>query len=98
MFPGSIAGKARWELGILGPKDISSLTPHKHVVSYSITQGEIVNVITFDSHLDRVGDPFDGPWVSECPKAELLQCYSGWEPEVQTLLEVISSVWCFAFR
>ncbi|KAL0956347.1 hypothetical protein HGRIS_002497 [Hohenbuehelia grisea] len=61
----------------------------KHVVSYSIAQGSIVNVVTFASKPKAEGSQWDGPWVAECPKAELLECYAGWEPEVEELLKNI---------
>ncbi|KAI5123693.1 hypothetical protein M0805_001721 [Coniferiporia weirii] len=64
---------------------------NKHVVSYSIAQGDIVNVVTFSSSLEKEYTPFEGPWVTECPKQELLDCYAGWEPEVIELLQHIDN-------
>lgn len=60
----------------------------QHVVSYSISQGDIINVVTFDSDPKKYGDSYEGEWVSECLQEELLECYSGWEPEVEQLLKV----------
>ncbi|EJD03076.1 FAD/NAD-binding domain-containing protein [Fomitiporia mediterranea MF3/22] len=60
-----------------------------HVVSYSIAQGKIVNVITFASDRQKENSEYKGAWVSECSRQELLDCYSNWEPEVQTLLQFI---------
>jgi len=64
---------------------------YKHVVGYSIAQGDIVNVITFASEPSKDGSPFQGPWVTDVPQAELLECYTDWEPEVVELLSVRSS-------
>ncbi|KAF4621078.1 hypothetical protein D9613_000381 [Agrocybe pediades] len=61
----------------------------KHVVSYSIAQGDIVNVVTFASDPKKHGQPYAGEWVVECPKEELLSCYAKWEPEVEQLLQCI---------
>ncbi|KAI0320925.1 FAD/NAD(P)-binding domain-containing protein [Amylostereum chailletii] len=61
----------------------------KHVVSYAISQGTIVNVITFVSQLKKEGTEWNAPWVEECSREELLDCFSGWEPEVCELLECI---------
>ncbi|KAH8119270.1 FAD/NAD-binding domain-containing protein [Phellopilus nigrolimitatus] len=61
----------------------------KHIVGYSIAQGDIVNVVTLISEKDKQGERFEGPWVSECSKQELLGCYAGWEPEVQDILQCI---------
>ncbi|KIJ41279.1 hypothetical protein M422DRAFT_75634 [Sphaerobolus stellatus SS14] len=62
----------------------------KHVVSYSISQGSIVNVVTFASEPEKEGAPaYDGPWVTEVSKQELLDCYANWEPEVVDMLNCI---------
>ncbi|KAK0212884.1 FAD/NAD-P-binding domain-containing protein [Desarmillaria ectypa] len=64
----------------------------KHVVSYSISQGSIVNVITFRSDPEREGSTYsDSTWVTECSQQELLDCYSGWEPEVIEMLQLIET-------
>ncbi len=61
----------------------------QHVVSYSISQGSIVNVITFRSEPEREGSTYpDSTWVTECSRQELLGCYAGWEPEVIEMLQV----------
>ncbi|EGO00194.1 hypothetical protein SERLA73DRAFT_107208 [Serpula lacrymans var. lacrymans S7.3] len=61
----------------------------KHVVSYSISKGDIVNVVAFSSQPDKDGTHYDGPWVTDCTQEEFLQCYAGWEPEVETMLKCI---------
>ncbi|KAI0743626.1 FAD/NAD(P)-binding domain-containing protein [Daedaleopsis nitida] len=61
----------------------------KHVVSYSISAGSIVNVVTLASRPDLYGTPYAGPWVTDCSSAEVKDCYSGWEPEVEELLQRI---------
>ncbi|KII92414.1 hypothetical protein PLICRDRAFT_103799 [Plicaturopsis crispa FD-325 SS-3] len=61
----------------------------KHIVSYSISQGSIVNVVALTSQPHLAGAAYDGPWVEDCSREELLACYAGWEPEVIHLLECI---------
>ena len=34
------------------------------------------------------GKEYKGPWVEETTPEELLQCFAGWEPDVQDLLKV----------
>ncbi|KAF9501924.1 FAD/NAD(P)-binding domain-containing protein [Pleurotus eryngii] len=63
----------------------------KHVVSYSISQSSVVNVVTFSSNPNEEGRPYGGPWVVECEREELLESYSGWEPEVGELLQCIDN-------
>ncbi|THH19975.1 hypothetical protein EW146_g1292 [Bondarzewia mesenterica] len=64
---------------------------NKHVVSYSIARGSVVNVVAFSSEPEKEGTPCDGPWVAPCAREELLACYAGWEPEVRELLECIEA-------
>ncbi|TFK91603.1 FAD/NAD(P)-binding domain-containing protein [Polyporus arcularius HHB13444] len=61
----------------------------KHVVSYSISAGSIVNVVTLASQPQLYGSPYNGPWVTDCSPTEVQECYAGWEPEVQELLKCI---------
>ncbi|KAA1475202.1 FAD/NAD(P)-binding domain-containing protein [Dentipellis sp. KUC8613] len=64
---------------------------NKHVVSYSISQGSIVNVIAFASDVKKEATPYTDPWVAPCSQEELLACYADWEPEVVEMLQRIKS-------
>ncbi|TFY51588.1 hypothetical protein EVG20_g10929 [Dentipellis fragilis] len=66
-------------------------SPMMHVVSYSISQGSIVNVIAFASDVEKEGTPYTDPWVAPCSQEELLACYANWEPEVVGMLQCIKS-------
>ncbi len=61
-------------------------------MSYSIAQGDIVNVVTFASEPEKHGYVFEGEWVVDCEQRELLDCYKGWEPEVVNLLKASPSL------
>ncbi|KAJ3778671.1 FAD/NAD-P-binding domain-containing protein [Lentinula raphanica] len=64
----------------------------KHVVSYSISRGNVVNVVTFASKPESEGSLYsEDTWVTHCPQQELLDCYAGWEPEVEQLLSQIDN-------
>ncbi|KAJ3809160.1 FAD/NAD-P-binding domain-containing protein [Lentinula aff. lateritia] len=65
----------------------------KHVVSYSISRGKVVNVVALASDPKREGEPHneDIVWVTNCLQQELLECYSNWEPEVEQLLNQIEN-------
>ncbi|TFK68678.1 FAD/NAD-P-binding domain-containing protein [Pluteus cervinus] len=82
-------------LNIDGSKHRTITTPmmycgrSKHVVSYAISKGSTVNVVTFSSQPKKNGTMVAEPWVESCSQQELLDCYSQWEPEVVTLLENI---------
>ncbi|KAI0355681.1 FAD/NAD-P-binding domain-containing protein [Trametes cingulata] len=61
----------------------------KHVVSYSLSRGSIVNVVAMASQPHMYGTAHPGPWVTTCSQEELLECFSDWEPEVGELLQCI---------
>ncbi|KAJ3989844.1 FAD/NAD-P-binding domain-containing protein [Lentinula detonsa] len=62
----------------------------KHVVSYSISRGDVVNVVTFASEPESEGSPYsEDTGGTHCPQKELLDCYAGWEPAVEQLLSRI---------
>ncbi|KAI0769448.1 FAD/NAD-P-binding domain-containing protein [Trametes elegans] len=62
---------------------------NKHVVSYTISKGSIVNVVALATDLSLRGTEYADPWTKECSKEEMLDCYSGWEPEVVEMLQCI---------
>ncbi|KAI0029664.1 FAD/NAD(P)-binding domain-containing protein [Vararia minispora EC-137] len=62
---------------------------NKHVVSYGISRGTVVNVITMASSPQKEGESYGEPWVTDCSREELLDCYAGWEDEVVELLSYI---------
>ncbi|KAJ6596645.1 FAD/NAD(P)-binding domain-containing protein [Mycena sp. CBHHK59/15] len=64
---------------------------NKHIVSYSIAQGRIVNFVAFASDQQKQDTEYGTEWVSKCSKHEVLDCFSGWEPEVSQLLERIEN-------
>ncbi|KAF7361699.1 RNA helicase [Mycena venus] len=59
----------------------------KHIVAYSISQGNVVNFVAFASELDKENQDYGGEWVTDCTKEEVLTCFAGWESEALTLLE-----------
>ncbi|KAL0948114.1 hypothetical protein HGRIS_010731 [Hohenbuehelia grisea] len=61
----------------------------KHLVAYPISQGKTVNIVAYVSRRDQEGMPFEGPWVTDCPRAELESEYARWEDEVRVLIQHI---------
>ena len=51
-----------------------------------------MNVAAFSSVPTAESTLYDGDWVVNCTKEELLQCYHGWEPEVVDMLAVRTGV------
>ncbi|CAL1707173.1 unnamed protein product [Somion occarium] len=68
----------------------------KHIVSYPIFQGRIVNVVGLVFYPEGEGKTFDGPWVTECDGAEVIKHYVGWEQEVQDLLRHVDKAMLWA--
>lgn len=60
----------------------------KHIVSYGIANGKLANVVGFYSIPVNEDARYDGPWVSEVSRDEMVSCYVGWESEVQELIAV----------
>ncbi|KAJ7346846.1 FAD/NAD-P-binding domain-containing protein [Mycena albidolilacea] len=64
---------------------------NKHIVAYSISQGNIINVVAFASELDKEDQDYGEEWVTDCTKDEMLQCFRGWETEALALLEPVEN-------
>lgn len=60
----------------------------QHLVVYPVSNRRLVNVVAFFSEPTKEDTVFDGPWISEASKDEILTHYVGWEEEVQALLQV----------
>ncbi|EJC99819.1 FAD/NAD-binding domain-containing protein [Fomitiporia mediterranea MF3/22] len=64
----------------------------KHVISYPISQGRLVNIVAFITVPGGEGKQFDGPAVVDVTKQEMLDQYKGWEPEIHSLLNCSEKV------
>lgn len=60
----------------------------QHIVSYPISQGRTINLVIFITIPDGEDTLLDGPAVVDATKEEVLEHYKGWEPEIQSLLNV----------
>ncbi|KAL5514209.1 hypothetical protein ACEPAG_2297 [Sanghuangporus baumii] len=65
---------------------------NKHVISYPISQGRLINIVPFVTAADDEGKPYEGPAVVDVSKQEMINEYRGWEPEILQLLESADSV------
>ncbi|KAF9445791.1 salicylate hydroxylase [Macrolepiota fuliginosa MF-IS2] len=68
---------------------------NKHIVTYPISKGRLINTIAFFSEPEKEGTPFPGEVVQEASQNEVLSRFGGWEDEVMELLKSIdkSSRW-----
>ena len=60
----------------------------QYIIAYPISRGTKVNFVAFKSRHDLENSKYDGAWVCCVEKSELLNIFRGWEPEVQSLLDV----------
>jgi len=63
----------------------------KHIVTYPISRGELINLVAFVTTRGGYGTTYPGKWVREVSPEEMRKCYAGWEPEVQEILNVSRS-------
>jgi len=61
----------------------------KHVVTYPISQGHLVNIVAFVTVPGGEGKELNGPAMVDVTKQEVLDQYIGWEPEVRNLLKCV---------
>ncbi|KAH7928888.1 FAD/NAD(P)-binding domain-containing protein [Leucogyrophana mollusca] len=59
----------------------------KHVVSYPVSRGTLINVVGFVSDPQAAGKRFKGHWVTDVLEEELMRSFEDYEPQVQTLLQ-----------
>jgi len=67
----------------------------RHIVSYPISRGKLINLIGFVSFLECEGQTLDGPSVVDVPREDMIEPFSSWEPEARMLMEGVekSSRW-----
>ena len=60
----------------------------QQVITYQISGGKYLNFVAVCREPNGDGAPYDGKWVAEAPREELLSRFTHWEPEVQQMLQV----------
>ncbi|KAG1819184.1 uncharacterized protein BJ212DRAFT_1298430 [Suillus subaureus] len=59
----------------------------KHVVSYPVSQGTLINVVASVTDEEKAGTPFEDRWVSSVSHEEVQEPYQDFEPAVKNLLK-----------
>ncbi|KAF5348254.1 hypothetical protein D9756_010527 [Leucocoprinus leucothites] len=70
---------------------------NKHIISYPIAMGSLVNVVAFFSHPEEEGNPLVEDPVREVSLQEVLDRFEGWEEECMELLRCMNEPSCWAF-
>lgn len=55
---------------------------------YPISCGTLVNFAAFRSRYDKENTTFNGDWVQDVSREEFFADFTGWEPEVHSLIQV----------
>ncbi|KAG1802032.1 uncharacterized protein HD556DRAFT_790950 [Suillus plorans] len=65
----------------------------KHIVSYPVSQGTLINVVAYVPDEQKTGIPFEGHWVSAVSQEEVMKAYQDFEPDAKRVLDYFSK--CF---
>ncbi|KAH9840776.1 FAD/NAD(P)-binding domain-containing protein [Rhodofomes roseus] len=71
---------------------------NKHIIAFPIAQATLINIVCFVSQPEQEGTKYDGAWVREASKQELLDAYAGWEPTMIELLNCAEKVTLWAIN
>ncbi|KAA1470047.1 FAD/NAD-P-binding domain-containing protein [Dentipellis sp. KUC8613] len=64
----------------------------KHIIVYPISNGAFINFLAFYTVPDGEGTPYEGKWMRDAPKEEVLDAFQGWEPDVREVLDALDPV------
>ena len=89
---GHFTGMAAWRMTVPSHRLPKNLVPpnatvwvgaHKHVVTYYLRGGELVNLVGVVEQADW---PYDG-WTCRGSKTDILAAYEGWHPTIRRIME-----------
>jgi salicylate hydroxylase len=60
------------------------------MISYPISKGRYINVAAFDVKPEEENTHLPGPWVSKADPKHVAELFSGWEKEVEDIMNVSS--------
>ncbi|KAL1731678.1 hypothetical protein EV714DRAFT_271477 [Schizophyllum commune] len=64
---------------------------NKHMITYPVSGGRVVNVVPFYTDPSKIDTPFAGSQIGQGTAEEVLMIFEGWEPEVQTVLKCMDN-------
>lgn len=65
---------------------------NKHIVTYPVSQGRLINIVPFVSELEKEGSALRGPAIEEANLQDFVHLFAGWEDEVQCLIKNMNKV------
>ncbi|KAI0676717.1 FAD/NAD-P-binding domain-containing protein [Trametes maxima] len=60
---------------------------NRHIVAYPVMQGCALNLVAIVLKLELEGANYEGPWNVDVPKEEVQKIFSGWEREVDDIMQ-----------
>ncbi|KAF9228173.1 FAD/NAD(P)-binding domain-containing protein [Gyrodon lividus] len=76
--------------GVEAPTELTlHLGKNKHIVTYPISQGRLLNVVIFRQDYHAFGKSFEGHWVVDVSEKEILDTYEDWEPRARALVKCV---------
>ncbi|KAF8066983.1 hypothetical protein FPV67DRAFT_1417597 [Lyophyllum atratum] len=60
------------------------------IIVYPIAKGTFLNVVAYRMNYTLADTPFDGPWIEDVEKEDLLAAISDWEPEIRNILQYMN--------
>ncbi|GJJ16131.1 hypothetical protein Clacol_010411 [Clathrus columnatus] len=83
-FSGTVAFRA-----LVDPASIGDHSARKirkmHIVTYPVAGGKFINLIGYSSNPERYDEWMNGPWTTDVDRNDVLEEYSDFEAEVQTI-------------
>ena len=61
-------------------------------VAYPISNGTFINLAAFNADEDRYRSTYDGKWVRDATREEMMSHFVGWDKELTVLMEVFASL------
>jgi len=61
----------------------------KHIVTFPVSKGKLINVVIFLHNRDTFGSPFKGRWVTDVPEEEVVHLFEGWDIRAEALAKCI---------
>ncbi|TCD71096.1 hypothetical protein EIP91_000190 [Steccherinum ochraceum] len=62
---------------------------NKYIITYPISGGKLINTVALVSKPELNGTIYSGPLVEAVSRGELMDNFVGWEPQVQTILNLM---------
>lgn len=62
------------------------------MVTYPVSQGQLLNVVIFCHNHAAFGTPFEGRWVMDVSEEEVVDQFEDWEIRAKALAKVVDNI------